>query len=267
MSGNKNGYYTLTTGNDSQGRDAYAEYDTKGRYIYGVAVGILIMPTNTPMAPGNMGNASTFNFPVLFESIGEIDPFLLVAKDPSPLILEKIIAAAKRLQNQGVRSIVGNCGFFANYQQQVAANLDIPFFSSSLMQVPFAVNSLGAGQKVGVITADSSKLCSSPAMALCGLADQKRTVIYGLEHTKPMQDNFALKGNYSLQAMEDDLVETAQKMVKDHPEIGAIVLECTELSMHARAVQDAVKLNVWDFTTMVDWMQSGAVRRQFTGWI
>lgn len=267
MSKQNSGYYTMTTGNDSQGRDACAEYDAKGRYIYGVAVGILILPTNTPMAPGNMSNASTFIFPVLFEGIGDIDPHLLVSKDPSPIVIEKSIAAAKRLQNQGVRTIVGNCGFFANYQQQVAAELDVPFFSSSLMQVPIVANSLRADQKVGIITADGSKLRASPALELCGLTDPNRAVIYGIEDSAPMQNILTLKGNYNLDDMEKVLVETAKTMVEEHPEIGAFVLECTELSIHAHAIQDAVRLNVWDFTTLVSWMQAGSVRKPFTGWI
>ncbi|NIB38052.1 hypothetical protein HBA55_00565 [Pseudomaricurvus alkylphenolicus] len=261
------GYYTLTTGNDPQGRDAFGEYHQQGRYIYGVAVGILILQTNTPMAPGNMSNASSFNFPVLFEGLGDIDPHLLVSEAPDPVVIEKSIAAARRLQNQGVRTIVGNCGFFASCQQQIAAKLQVPFFSSSLMQVSQVANGLRPDQKVGIITANGAALRASPALQSCGLVDPSRAVIVGIEDTPPMQNVLTLKGHYSLQEMEQVLIDTALTMVHEHPEIGAFVLECSELSIHAHAIQDAVRLNVWDFTTLVSWMQAGCVRKPFSGWI
>jgi hypothetical protein len=56
-------------------------------------------------------------------------------------------------------------------------------------------------------------------------------------------------------------------MLKENPDIGAILLECTELSPHAVAVQDAVRMPVWDYTTLTKWIYSGTVRRPFTGHI
>jgi hypothetical protein len=56
-------------------------------------------------------------------------------------------------------------------------------------------------------------------------------------------------------------------MVAKNPEIGAILLECTELPPHARAIQKAVGMPVWDFPTMVDWIYNGVVRRSFRGFI
>ena len=42
-------------------------------------VGILQLPANIPMLPGDMGNPTTFDFPVLYELIEEIDPFWVLA--------------------------------------------------------------------------------------------------------------------------------------------------------------------------------------------
>ena len=41
----------------------------KGKYIYGPTVGILQLPANIPMLPGDVGNPTTFNFPVIYELI------------------------------------------------------------------------------------------------------------------------------------------------------------------------------------------------------
>jgi len=56
-------------------------------------------------------------------------------------------------------------------------------------------------------------------------------------------------------------------MVSDNPEIKAILLECTELPPYARAIQKAVGMPVWGFSGMVNWVCSGVVRRDFSGFI
>jgi Asp/Glu/hydantoin racemase len=52
---------------------------------------------------------------------------------------------------------------------------------------------------------------------------------------------------------------------EDHRPVGAIVLECTNLPPYAAAVQEAVRLPVYDVTTMIEHLHSALVRRRFTG--
>jgi hypothetical protein len=56
-------------------------------------------------------------------------------------------------------------------------------------------------------------------------------------------------------------------MVKENPDVGAIVLECTEFPPYAHAIQNAVRLNVWDFVTMTNFMHAGAMRKPYAGWM
>jgi hypothetical protein len=56
-------------------------------------------------------------------------------------------------------------------------------------------------------------------------------------------------------------------MVSNSPEIKAILLECTELPPHARAIQKAVGMPVWGFPSMVDWIYAGVVRRNYAGFL
>jgi len=242
----------------------------KGRYVYGPTVGILQLPANIPMLPGDMGNPTTFNFPVLYELIEEIDPFWVLAAEPHPVVMEKVIAACKRLTMQGVRSIIGNCGFFANYQPEVAKSLDpgVQFFNGSLMQVPMLLNSVGSDKKVGVLTANAELLIPSPALKNCGVSDKdmSRVVIVGNEKGKEMNRITGETGSFNPRALEQELVALATKMIEDHPDIGAVVLECTEFPPYAHAIQDAIRRSVWDFVTMTNFMHAGAMRTPFTGW-
>ena len=241
----------------------------KGRSVYGATVGIIQLPANIPMLPGDMGNPTTFDFPVLYELIPDIDPFWVLAAEPHPEVLKRTIIAAHRLEMQGCRAIIGNCGFFANYQPEVAQAITVPFFNGSLMQVPMALVAVGSNKKVGVLTANGKLLKASPALKNSGVhvEDLNRVVIYGNEDGKEMNNITGEKGTYSPKDLEKELVKLANKMVKKHPDIGAIVLECTEFPPHAHAIQEATRLPMYDFTTLTNLMHAGAMRPPFTGWM
>ncbi len=241
----------------------------KGRSVYGATVGIIQLPANIPMLPGDMGNPTTFNFPVLYELIPDIDPHWVLSADPHPEVLKRTIIAAHRLEMQGVRAIIGNCGFFANYQPEVAQAITVPFFNGSLMQVPMVLTAVGSNKKVGVMTASGKLLKASPALKNSGVSDEdmKRVVIYGNEDGEQMKNVTGEKGTYSPKGLEKELVDLAKKMVTEHPDVGAIVLECTEFPPHAHAIQEATRLPMYDFTTMTNFMHAGAMRPPFTGWL
>jgi len=255
-------------------KSGYGDEDVtgwKGRYVYGPTVGIIQLPANIPMLPGDVGNPTTFSFPVLYELIEEIDPFWVLADKPHPVVMKKVIAACKRLTMQGVTTIIGNCGFFANYQPEVAESLDpgVQFFSGSLMQLPMLLTSVGANKKVGVMTASKKLLMPSPALKNSGVSeeDMKRIVVYGNENGKEMGKVTGETGRFNPKKLERELVDLAKKMVSEHPDIGAVVLECTEFPPYAHAIQNAIHLNVWDFVTMAEFMHAGAMRKPYTGWM
>ena len=51
----------------------------EGRGATGFSLGIIELTANIPFAPGNVNNASTFDFPVRYQSLGDIDPIWVVA--------------------------------------------------------------------------------------------------------------------------------------------------------------------------------------------
>ena len=238
----------------------------EGRRVGGFPIGVIQLSANIPMIPGNMGNATTFGFPLLFEKM-EVTGEMVVSTKPHPEVLRRSIEAAKLLEQQGVRAIVGNCGFFANYQQDVAAAINVPFYGSSLLQIPLILLSLGPKQKLGIITADGPKLEAAPALENCGLTDRSRVVVAGAEKTSEMKRILATSGAYNPRRFELQLIDIAKTMVEKNPEIAAILLECTELPPHARAIQKAVGMPVWGFPTMVNWVYQGIVRRNFKGFV
>jgi hypothetical protein len=126
---------------------------------------------------------------------------------------------------------------------------------------------LKPNEKVGVITADGPKLSAAPALENCGVTDRDRVVIAGAENTSEMKKILRTTGSYNPRKFELQLVDIAKHMVGNNPEIKAILLECTELPPHARAIQKAVKMPVWGFPSMVDWIYAGAVRGNYAGFL
>jgi len=239
-----------------------------GRNVFGVTIGLVQMHVNLAMIPGNMSNATTFDFPILYRRMNAEDVADVMAEVPTKNFADAIVEAAQWLELQGVRAIMGNCGFFGGYQNEVKARINVPFFSSSLMMLPMMVHSMSGNKKVGVITANGPQLIKTQAVENCGLSledKENRIVIMGCEAGEEFSSSImANTGIYNPKKVEQEIVAVAKQMVREH-DIGAILLECTELSPHASAVQDAARLPVWDYTTLTKWIYSGTVRRPFVG--
>jgi hypothetical protein len=261
------GLYTETVGFDEDSSDLTW---WKGRNIAGVTIGLVQFRANLPMMPGNMGNATTFDFPMLYREMNAENVLDVMETTPTKNFTDAVVDAAKWLELQGVSAIMGNCGFFGHYQNVVQDKIDTPFFSSSLMMLPMMVRSMPKNKKVGVLTANGPLLSSGPAMENCGLSSEdkaNRVVIVGCEEGKEFASAMAVNGSYHAGRFEADVLAGARQLFKKDKDIGAILLECTELSPHAVAVQNLVRMPVWDYTSLTNWIYSGCVRRPFVGHI
>ena len=231
---------------------------------YGESIGILILDAAYPCVPGNVGNASTFPFPVRYEKVtGASIDRLLNQQDPS--LAEPFIQAAKNIQNQGVKAITGACGFMALFQREVTAAVDIPVFLSSLLQIPLIYQM--TRKPTGIITANASSLKQAHFDAV-NVTPDIPVIIAGME-TQPEFSSAVLeeKGTLDSDKIQDEVVSVAEKLVKDHPDIGAILLECSDLPPYAHAVQAVVRLPVFDFFTMINYIHTALVRSPFSGFM
>lgn len=243
-------------------------YVGDGQFVGGVAIGILLFgKIGYPLPPGSVENATTFNFPVYYKAVEAASVESVLSPELDQTVLEQLIAAGKEMEKQGCRAIIGACGYFANYLPEVRKELNVPCFFSSLMQIPLILCSLQTHRKVGVLCADGRVLSSAPALENCGVNDLSRIVISGAEVLPEMQKILNSAGGYNPVRLEKGLVELANQMLQEHPDVGAFLLECTLFPTHARAVQEAVKLPVYDFSTLINWVYSAVVRRSFSGYI
>lgn len=238
------------------------------QFVGGVPIGIILFgKTGYAMPPGSIENATTFQFPVYYRAISAASVSSVVSTKLDTQVLQQLIETGKEMQDQGCRAIIGACGYFANYLPEVIQHLDIPCFFSSLMQVPMILQSIRPGKKVGIICADGRVLKSAPALKNSGISNPESIVICGAEVLPEMEKILKGVGHYNPFQLERGLVDLADTMIRDNHEIGAILLECTLFPTHAHAVQEKVKLPTFDFSTLINWVYNGVVRRSFGGYI
>lgn len=232
--------------------------------IAGIAIGILVTDSCYPLMPGNVANASSYNFPVLLKIMRGTTIRQVLSADPA--VLENIVEAGKDLQQQGVRAIIGACGYFGNYQEKAAAALEIPVFMSSLLQVPIIIQSLKPEHRIGIICASFDSL-TPETLSQCGINDQSRLVIIGAQDLPEFQNLFRCPQGFYSDKLEQEMIGLAKQFVADNPDIAAILLECSDMPPYAWAIQNAVKLPVFDYMTLINWVYQAVVRRPFSGFI
>lgn len=229
---------------------------------YGEEIGILILDAAYPCVPGNVGNATTYGYPVRYQEVrGASIDRLLNQRDPA--LKEVFIEAALDLQNRGVKAITGACGFMAYFQEEVAAAVEIPVFLSSLMQIPFM--HAACGGSVGIITANASRLTPRHFEA-CRVPSSVPLIVAGMEDQSEFRTAILEeKGTLDSAAIEREVSGVARKMVEAHPEIRSILLECSDLPPYAHAVQAVTRRPVFDFITMINYVRETIARRPYSG--
>lgn len=223
--------------------------ETKGgRNLFGHAIGIVMLDTRFARIPGDIGNAGTWDFPVLYRVVEDATPVRVVRKKSEGL-LAPFISAAQALAAQGVRAVTTSCGFLAVYQKQIAAQVPVPVYTSSLMQIPLVHRMVGPHRKVGVITVDS-RFLTPELLGEVGAADVPLVVEGtegGEELTRVLIDG---KEDLDVAKAEQDVVRAARRLLERDAAVGAIVLECTNMPPYARSVQRATGLPVFDIVTL-----------------
>ena len=225
-----------------------------------------MLESKFPRIPGDVGNASTWPFPVLYKVVPGASPERVVRSLHDGLLLQPFTEAARELEGLGVSLVTTNCGFLILFQRQIQERLGVPFVSSSLLQIPWLQAHLPAGKQVGVLTVERSSL-TPRHLASAGLPEDLPVV--GMEEI----------GGYFLEAIvgngdeldvskaRDEHLAAADLLLRRNPEVGAIVLECTNMPPYAAAIREATGLPVHDLTTLLGWFVEGHRRKPFDGWM
>ena len=213
--------------------------------------------------PGNSTNPETFEFPVRYSRVKGAN-IQTILENPCPKTLQTMISEARKMEEEGVKAITTSCGFNAVFQRELADCVNIPVFTSSLMQIPLVQNMLGKQQVVGVITAKKAAL-SKQHLENAGVNKQMPIQIQGMEICTEWNKIFSSPDeDIDISTVEKDVVSTACAMIKQS-DIGAFVLECTDLPPFSNAVRKATGQPVFDFVTLTNFVYQG-IKPINAGW-
>ena len=230
-----------------------------GKAIYGASVGMLLLESRFPRIPGDGGNAATWPFPMLYRVVGGATPDKVVRARGA--IVDDFVDAARELVAIGADGITTNCGFLVLHQDRLAQACGVPVAASSLLQVPWVERLLPPGRRVGVVTVEAKSL--TPRHLECAGARPDTPVEGtegGAEFTRVLLgDEMAL----DVDRAREDVIAAARRLVENHRDVGAIVLECTNMPPYAADMSRATGLPVYDFHSFVCWFQAGLRPRTF----
>ncbi|MCP4319733.1 MAG: aspartate/glutamate racemase family protein [Hyphomicrobiales bacterium] len=231
-----------------------------GKTVFGANIGIMMLETQFPRIHGDIANATTWPFPVQYRIVRGATPNKVVRNDPLALV-DDFIAAARDLVASGCDGLTTNCGFLALIQDKVSDSVPVPVATSSLMQIPLVQQMLPRGKRVGVITISSTNLSEAHLKAANALldtpivgTDRGRAFTHGILDDQPSID-FA--------ACRLDLLDAARELVTTYDDIGAIVLECTNMTPYANDIRKMTGLPVFSIYSFVRWFHQGLVPDRF----
>ena len=219
-----------------------------------------MLETRFPRIPGDMGNAETWPFPVLYKVVPGASPRRVVCGMAEGL-LDKFLDAAEELVRLGADGITTTCGFLSLYQREISAHVGVPVATSSLMQIPLIERVLPPGKRVGILTVSAANLTeehlrdagADPATPVVGTDN-------GSEFTRVMIND---EQRLDVAAAERDILAAGDALVSGHRDIGAVLLECTNMVPYASALSERLRLPVFSIYTFVTWFHSGLAPRDF----
>ena len=232
----------------------------------GELVGIIVVPAWLPSPPGHVSNAYSYNFPVKYEELAGTDQSMVHGGDEA--ILDQLIRTAQKLERDGCRVICADCGYFGHFQSQVADAVDVPVYLSGVIQVPWIRAGLKKSQKIGVLCADAPHLTYS-LFESCGVSkeDYDRCIIVGAQDEEEFYKIDKNVGNIDSGKIRQELVNMVTKLQQDNPDLGAILLECTDMSPYIDSIQAACNLPVFDTTTMIKFLYNTVAHRGIGGFV
>ena len=223
--------------------------------------------------PGDIVEDSTFSFKT--EQVVCKGLTLEVAKDAiskskktahgtriavPPAIKKNLEKCVRRLEKDGVLGITGDSGFLQYYQDCVGNMTDLPVFLSSLMQCGALATAYQSDEKILVLTADSTILDQQTMLKLLDAIHLEASAaprfhILGCQDIPGLDDLMKGKDVY-LPQISQSLVHLVQKEITKHPDIRAMLLECTELPTFGDALREEFNMPVFDAVTLINHFHS-----------
>lgn len=218
-----------------------------------------MLDTRFERPPGDVGHAATWPFPVCYEVVRQATPRRVVGGADGGLF-DAFVLAGQALHAAGALGAITSCGFLAARQAELARRLPLPIATSSLMQLPLVERCLAHGRRAGVVTYDVAAL---RADHFRHVGADLATPVVGLPSDGSLRGLIERGEPYDRAALEAEVLDAVARLLAGHEEVGAVVLECTNLSPFAKAVVNAFDVPVYDVVTLGCWFYSGLIQSTY----
>ncbi len=231
-----------------------------GKNVYGYDIGILMLDSTFPRIEGDIANAKTWDFPVLYKRVEGGTPKKVVLELTSDDI-QPFIEAAKELEREGVKAITTSCGFLSLFQEELSNAVNVPVFTSALLFVPMLSRMVGKDKKVGILTANKKTL-TEKHLASAGIKNIPYKIV-GLEAGEEFT-SFTVENRTSVNVDQcrKELMCAAEQLIADK-DVGIIVLECTNMPPYTKDIQQITNLPVFDIVMLVNMFFQALNPRQY----
>lgn len=213
-------------------------------------LGIIMLDTSFERPPGDVGNAASWPFPVLYRTVRGATARAVV-EGREEALLDAFVEAGEELKRQGAVALTTSCGFLVLRQSRLAARLSLPLATSSLMQIPSVQRLLPGKQRVGVITYDRDAL-TAKHFEQAGVTES--VPVAGLPKGGAFHSVIEGGRPYERGELETELLEIVETLILREPDIGAIVLECTNLPPFSHSISQRFGRPVFDILTLGRWL-------------
>ena len=211
-------------------------------------LGILMLATRFPRPPGDVGHAASWPIPVRFRRVEAARRDNVVVPEALPAALVEAFAAeAEALVAQGAKAITTSCGFLVPLQGTLEARLGVPFLASALSEVAWLQEQVGPKRSVGVLTFDARILGEGHLRAAGAPVDTPMAGIEGGHELHRVISEDA--PDLDMARAEADVLAAAEDLRARTPDLGGLVLECTNMGPYKRALEAASGLPVADIVS------------------
>ncbi|MFC6636070.1 aspartate/glutamate racemase family protein [Sulfitobacter sediminilitoris] len=225
----------------------------------GARLGILMLDTQFPRIPGDVGNPDTWPFPVRYGVVDGATPQAIVCEDMEPFV-QAFIEMGRNLIGEGCTGIATTCGFLALIRPRLAEALGVPVAASALEQAGQILPMLAPDRTLGILTISATSL-SPQHLRMAGVPEE--TPIKGMEGSSFATSILENRTTLDVRAARAEMVAKAEALVAESPQVGPIILECTNMVPYAPDIALATGRPVYSIYTYLRWFHAGLAPRRF----
>jgi Asp/Glu/hydantoin racemase len=248
--------------NDASSDTRFAtRFVPRHKAVHGITIGVLVLDTGFQRIPGDIAHAGTWPFPVHYAVVRGATSRRVVQRVIDEEVVELFLRACDDLVALGVDGITTSCGFLALLHPRLVAHCPVPVATSSLLQIPLVQSVLPKGRRVGVVTMNKDAL--SPAHFAAVGAPTDLPVAGIPEDSVFRQHQLTNQLVADPRAHERIVLEATGALLAEHPDIGALVFECTNLPTFSATVEETFGVPVYDIVSLVEWFHAGLKPRRY----